>query len=80
MHVFKALLFTTNPRILYQLLDVVNFYVRHPTPYQHEIIQPSTILWMLKILDKHKTDRELCLFAAKTILRVVSNHQVDFDY
>jgi hypothetical protein len=35
---------------------------------------------MLKILHKHRKDRDLCLFAAKTILRVVSNHHIEFDY
>ncbi len=31
--VFKALLYTKNRRILYQLLDVINFYIMHETPY-----------------------------------------------
>ena len=30
--VFKALLFTKNVRILYRLVDVVNFYINHETP------------------------------------------------
>lgn len=33
MYVFKALLFIKNPKIVYQLLDVVNFYVKHETQY-----------------------------------------------
>lgn len=33
MYVFKALLFSKNPKIVYQLLDVVNFYVMHETLY-----------------------------------------------
>ena len=33
MYVFKALFFTRNPKIVYQLLDVVNFYIKHETPY-----------------------------------------------
>ena len=33
MFVFKALLFTRNRHILYQLLDVINFYIAHETPY-----------------------------------------------
>ena len=32
MSVFKALLYTKNRRILYQLLDVINFYIKHETP------------------------------------------------
>ena len=80
MYVFKALLFSKNPKIVYQLLDVVNFYVKHDTQYQKEILDPSIILWMLKILQKHRKDRDLCLLAAKTILRVVSNHMIEFDY
>ena len=74
MYVFKALLFSKNPKIVYQLLDVVNFYVMHETQYQKEILDPSIILWMLKILHKHRKDRDLCLLAAKTILRVLTNH------
>ena len=34
MYVFKALLYTQNRRILYQLIDVINFYIKHDTPYQ----------------------------------------------
>ncbi len=33
MFVFKALLYTKNRRILYQLIDVINFYIKHETPY-----------------------------------------------
>ena len=33
MYVFKALLYTENRRILYYLLDVVNFYVTQKTNY-----------------------------------------------
>ena len=33
MYVFMALLCSQNRRILYQLLDVVNFYIMHETPY-----------------------------------------------
>jgi len=80
MYVFKALLFSTNPKIVYQLLDVVNFYVRHQTPYQSQIIDPAIILWMLKVLQKHRQDQDLCLFAAKTILRVVTYHPIEFNY
>ena len=47
MYVFKALLYSKNRRILYQLLDVINFYIKHETPHQVEVINPSTILWML---------------------------------
>lgn len=32
LKVFKALLFTKNVRILYRLVDVVNFYILHRTP------------------------------------------------
>ena len=35
---------------------------------------------MLKILQKHRLDSELCLLTAKTILRVVANHQIEFEY
>ena len=80
MYVFKALLYSKNRRILYQLLDVVNFYIKHETPYQAEVINPSTILWMLQIIDKQKEDYDLCLLAAKTVLKVVNNHQIVFDY
>ena len=47
MYVFKALLYSNNRRILYQLLDVINFYIKHETPYQKDVINPNTILWML---------------------------------
>ena len=80
MYVFMALLCSQNRRILYQLLDVVNFYIMHETPYQEKVINPSIILWMLKIIDQHKDDADLCLLAAKTILKVVNNHQIVFDY
>ena len=80
MYVFKALLYTQNRRILYQLIDVINFYIKHDTPYQKDVINPSTILWMLKIIDTHKEDADLCLLAAKTVLKVVNNHQIVFDY
>jgi hypothetical protein len=56
MFVFKALLFTKDRKILYRLLDVVNFYIKHDTQMQFEIVEPSIILWMLKILDKHRSD------------------------
>jgi len=80
MYVFKALLYTKNRRILYQLLDVINFYIKHATPYQSDVINPDTILWMLKIIDTHREDSDLCLLAAKTVLKVVNNHQIVFDY
>lgn len=35
---------------------------------------------MLKIIDTHKDDEDLCLLAAKTVLKVVNNHQIVFDY
>ena len=47
---------------------------------QFEIIEPSIILWMLRILDNHRSDQYLCLLAAKTVLKVVENHSVVFDY
>lgn len=74
MYVFKALLYSKNRRILYQLLDVINFYIKHDTPYQKDVINPNTILWMLQIIDTHKEDSDLCLLAAKTVLKVVNNH------
>jgi hypothetical protein len=80
MSVFKALLHTQNRRILYQLLDVINFYIMHETPFQKEVINPNIILWMLQIIDTHKEDFDLCLLAAKTVLKVVNNHQILFDY
>ncbi len=80
MFVFKALLYTKNRRILYQLIDVINFYIKHDTPYQKDVINPSTILWLLQIIDTHKADHDLCLLAAKTVLKVVNNHQIVFDY
>ena len=54
--VFEALLFTKNVRILYRLVDVVNFYIKHETALQKDIIEPSIILWMLRILDNHRSD------------------------
>ena len=33
MYVFKALLYSKERRILYQLLDVINFYIKHETPH-----------------------------------------------
>ena len=80
MYVFKALLYTQNRRILYQLLDVVNFYIKHETPYQRDVINPTTILWMLRIIDRHKEDPDLCLLAAKTVLKVVMNHVIPFGH
>lgn len=59
---------------------MINFYIKHDTPYQEDVINPSTILWMLKIIDTHKEDQDLCLLAAKTVLKVVNNHQIVFDY
>ena len=59
---------------------MINFYIKHETPYQDDVINPSTILWMLKIIDTHKEDQDLCLLAAKTVLKVVNNHQIVFDY
>lgn len=35
MFVFQALLYSKNHRILYLLLDVINFYIKHATQYQH---------------------------------------------
>jgi uncharacterized protein YejL (UPF0352 family) len=35
---------------------------------------------MLKILVKYRQDPDLSLLAAKTILKVVDNHQIIFDY
>jgi uncharacterized protein YejL (UPF0352 family) len=80
MFVFKSLIFTKDRKILYRLLDIVNFYIKHETPIQFEIIEPSIILWMLRILDNHRSDQYLCLLAAKTVLKVVENHSVVFDY
>ena len=80
MYVFKALLYTKNCRILYQLLDVINFYIKHETPYQKNVINPSSIIWMLEIIETQKDDSDLCLLAAKTVLKVVNNHQIIFDY
>lgn len=31
--VLKSLLFSHNPRIVYRILDIVNFYVKHETPF-----------------------------------------------
>ena len=80
MYVFKALLYTENRRILYYLLDVVNFYVTQKTNYQGHVICPDTILWILELISKYKHDKELALFVAKTVLRIVNNHQIAFDY
>jgi len=67
-------------RILYLLLDVVNFYIKHNTEYQKDIINAGTILWMLTILDKNGKDQDLSLLVAKSVLRIVDNHQILFDY
>ena len=80
MYVFKALLYSKNRKILYQLLDVINFYIKHETPHYKDVINPSTILWMLQIIDTHSEDEDLCLLAARTVLKVVNNHQIEFDY
>ena len=80
MFVFKSLIFTKDRKILYRLLDIVNFYIKHETPIQFEIIEPSIILWMLRILDNHRSDQNLCLLAAKIVLKIVENHTIDFDY
>ena len=47
MYLFKALMFTKSSSILYQLLDVINFYIKYETDFQKEIINAQTILWML---------------------------------
>ena len=47
MYLFKALMFTKSSSILYQLLDVINFYIKYETEFQKEIINAQTILWML---------------------------------
>ena len=80
MFVFKALLFSKRRRILYRLLDVINFYVSHRTTHQHEVLEPMIVLWMLSILEKHRQDSQLCLLAARTLLKLVDNHQITFDY
>lgn len=80
MFVFQALLYSKNRIILYLLLDVINFYIKHPTPYQDKVINAATILWMLQILDHSRQDRALCLLVAKTVLKIVDNHQILFDY
>ena len=33
MFVFESLLYTKNQRILYQLLDIVNFYIKNKTQF-----------------------------------------------
>ena len=35
---------------------------------------------MLQILDHSRQDRALCLLVAKTVLKIVDNHQILFDY
>jgi hypothetical protein len=35
---------------------------------------------MLRILDSHRSDQYLCLLTAKTVLKVVKNHAIVFDY
>ena len=80
MFVFQALLYSKNTRILYLLLDVINFYIKHATDYQDKVINAATILWMLQILDHSRKDRDLCLLVAKTVLKIVDNHQIIFDY
>ena len=74
MFVFQALLYSKNRRILYLLLDVINFYIKHQTPYQNQVINAATILWMLQILDHSRQDRPLCLLVAQTVLKIVDNH------
>ena len=74
MFVFQALLYSKNRRILYLLLDVINFYIKHATEYQDKVINAATILWMLQILDHSRKDRALCLLVAKTVLKIVDNH------
>ena len=41
---------------------------------QHKLESAQAILWMLEILDTHRQDKDLCLLAAKTVLKVVDNH------
>lgn len=47
---------------------------------REEVINPNTILWLLKIIVKFRSNKILCLNAAKTLLDVVSNHTIVFDY
>jgi hypothetical protein len=80
MYVFKALLMSQNIKILYLLLDVIHFYIAHETPCQKDVVNPATILWMLSIIDSFKSDLDLCNLAAKTVLRVVKNHEFEFEH
>ena len=79
MYLFKALMFTKSSSILYQLLDVINFYIKYETEFQKEIINAQTILWMLQIIEQQNRDKDLCLIAAKTVLLAVNHHKIVFD-
>lgn len=45
-----------------------------------EILNPSTILWLLKIIVKFRHKKPLCLNASQALLNIVSCHQIVFDY
>jgi hypothetical protein len=44
------------------------------------VINPDTILWLLKILNKHESDIELTCRAGVALLEIVQIHHIKFDY
>ncbi|CDW78052.1 UNKNOWN [Stylonychia lemnae] len=80
IYVFHALKFSKDHIILLKILKVIKFYIKHNSPMQKEVINPDTILWLLEILEQHKSKKLLGCKASRTLLQIVSEHQIVFDY
>ena len=80
MSLFQALKHAKSRSILKKVLEVIIFYNKTSTTIQKDIINPDTILWLLNMIEDHKGDKKLCFLAAKTLLAIVSDHEIIFDY
>ena len=82
MKVFQALLHTREPKILERLLMVIKFYINldESECQRRDIITPHNILWMLEIIEHQRDQKSLCCQTARTLLAIVSRHQILFDY
>lgn len=50
MYVFKSLKHSKNTEVLDKLMKVIRFYIKYNSPYQVQIINPDTILWLLEVV------------------------------
>jgi len=78
--VINALKFSRNSDILLKLLKVIKFYIEFPSPLQKDVINPDTILWLLEVMEIHRSKKLLGCKAARILLEIVSTHQIVFDY